>query len=242
MHIEPTSRISLIGFDGDDTLWHHGRIFVAAQKKIGSIVARYASIEEWDKAVSMAEVENIQFFGYGVKSYILSLIEVAVKVSRGRITAHELVEFVTVAKHMIEHDIEIMSGAPETLSAMQNIAPLVLITKGERSEQLRKAQKSKLTHYFSAIEVVHDKTAEIYTEVLMRHGCKPDQFVMIGNSLRSDIVPTLQIGAWAIHVPHEIVWHHELVPRVPPSPRLRVVSALEDIAPLFRTNDRPAPG
>jgi putative hydrolase of the HAD superfamily len=226
--------IQLIGFDGDDTLWYHGREFVAAQKRILTIVRRYASEADWDREFSRIEADNLKFFGYGVSSFVLSVVEAAAYVTRGRISSYELADIVNIGKQIVDHDIEVVEGTMEVLSRLKENYKLLLITKGEKAEQIRKVEKSKIVHLFGGVEVVHEKDELIYRSILRKYDLDPAQFVMVGNSIRSDILPVVNIGAWAIHVPHEIVWHHERAQPPTSSPYFFSVPTIDMIPELLR--------
>ena len=202
----------LIGVDGDDTLWHNERDYVEARDRFGAMVRRYGvSISEEDltDAVNRTELQNIPFFGYGVSSFALSLIETAIGLTGGRIQGQQLQEILSVAKSMITSPVELFEGAREALEALAPVCPLVLITKGDLLHQRSKLDRSRLAPHFRHIEVVSHKTPDVYAEILSRLGAEPSRFLMVGNSPRSDILPVLALGGWAVHVPAALSWSHE---------------------------------
>jgi putative hydrolase of the HAD superfamily len=202
----------LIGFDGDDTLWHNERDYVEARERFGSIVRRCGvaiSEEDLTEEVNRTELQNIPFFGYGVSSFALSLIEAGIRLTGGHVPGHEIARILDVAKSMLTSQVELFAGAREALDALAPRCPLVLITKGDLLHQRSKLERSGLGAHFRHVEVVSHKTADVYAEILSRLGVSPSRFLMVGNSPRSDILPVLAIGGWAVHVPAALSWSHE---------------------------------
>jgi len=202
----------LIAFDGDDTLWHNEREYRTARERFRSLLDRTGvqhSEEEIDERVNATEVRNLPFYGYGVSSFALSLIESAIELTSGRIPADDIREVLHLAKQMITAGIEVFDGAEEALARLSAAYPLMLITKGDLLHQRAKVDRSGLGRYFRHIEVVSHKDEATYTGILSRHAVEPSRFLMIGNSVRSDVVPVVQVGGWAVHVPAELTWAHE---------------------------------
>jgi len=202
----------LIGFDGDDTLWHNERHYVDARERFRLIIRRCGvSLDdpELTDVVNRTELENIPFFGYGFSSFVLSLIETAIHLTGGRITGNDVGELLTVAKTMLRTPVELFEGAREALAALASDYPLVLITKGDLLHQRSKLDRSGLGAHFRHVEVVSHKTPEVYREILSRHRADASRFLMVGNSPRSDVLPVLRIGGWAVHVPAPLTWAHE---------------------------------
>lgn len=221
--------IDLIAFDADDTLWHNEDLYQDARDRFRALLRPYMGapgspasppaggrdggdpMADLDDLVHETEIRNLPFFGFGVTSFTLSLIETAVAVSGGRITGAEVGELLAVAKEMISSEVRLIDEVEDTLAALSADFPLLLITKGDLLHQEDKVARSGLGQYFGGVEVVSDKTAEVYRTILKRRGVEPARFVMIGNSLRSDILPVAELGGRAIYVPTEMTWIYDVV-------------------------------
>ena len=202
----------LIAFDGDDTLWHNERSFRHGRDRFRAILADagFALPEDTiESVVNEIEVQNLPFFGYGVSSFTLSLIEAAVGLTNGQIAARHIDAIVAVAKTMITSEVELFPAVKPALASLSRRYPLVLITKGDLLHQRSKLTRSGLERYFRYVEVVSDKTPEVYAAILGRLGIRAGRFLMVGNSLKSDILPVVKIGARAVHIPAVISWSHE---------------------------------
>jgi putative hydrolase of the HAD superfamily len=204
-----------IAFDADDTLWHSESLYAAAQEEYRRLLAPYAGAERIDRVLHETEMRNLAIYGYGVKGFALSMIEAALDLSERRITGSEVQRVLDVAKQMLRTDVELIEGVAEVVAQLAQTYPLMLITKGDLAHQEAKIEQSGLKPYFRSIEIVTDKTPQSYAAMLLRHHIEPPRFLMIGNSLRSDILPVLEIGGQAVHVPYAITWTHEHVD-VPP--------------------------
>jgi putative hydrolase of the HAD superfamily len=210
--VPASPRFDLIAFDGDDTLWHNERSFVSSRREFHRLLDACGVLlteEDLEARVARTEVENIRYYGYGVSSFTLSLIETAIELTSGRIGAGELRVLIDQAKRMLSEEVELFPGVPETVGALSVTHPLVLITKGDLLHQTAKLDRSGLRAHFRYVEVVSTKTPEVYADILRRHGVSPDRFLMIGNSLRSDVLPVIDIGGCAIYVPSALSWSHE---------------------------------
>jgi putative hydrolase of the HAD superfamily len=205
-------RFDLIGFDGDDTLWHNERDYVDARERFCAIIGRTGlslSPEDIEQHVNRTELRNLPFYGYGVSSFVLSLIETSIQLTDGSIAGRDIAELLALAKAMLTSTVELFEGAREALAALSPRHPLVLITKGDLLHQRSKLDRSGLQQYFRDVEVVSHKTPDVYADILARSGVEPSRFLMVGNSPRSDILPVLEIGGWAVHVPAALSWAHE---------------------------------
>jgi putative hydrolase of the HAD superfamily len=210
------TRFAVIAFDADDTLWHNERAFVAAQGTLANLLARYHPPEWVAERLHQTELRNLPHFGYGIKGFALSMIETAVELTEGRITGHEIQTLIDAARAMLAAEVEVFAHVPETLARLAATYPLMLITKGDLFDQERKIGRSGIAHYFQQIEILSDKRRASYERLLRRHGIAPERFLMVGNSLRSDILPVLELGAAAVYVPHPLTWAHEAEVVVPP--------------------------
>jgi putative hydrolase of the HAD superfamily len=231
-------RFDLIGFDGDDTLWHNERDYRDGRERFLTIIGRAGvalSEEDVEERVSRTELQNLPFYGYGVSSFVLSLIETSIELTDGRITGRDIAELLALAKAMLTSEVELFEGARESLEALSSQYPLVLITKGDLLHQRSKLDRSGLARHFRAVEVVSHKTPDTYRAILARYGVEPSRFLMVGNSPRSDILPVLDVGGWAVHVPAALSWEHEQ-DEVPDTARERYLelTTLLDLADVVR--------
>ena len=205
------SSIRLIAFDADDTLWHNERIYRNAQEKWRQLLIKYIPLNEFDTHLFQTELQNISYFGFGIKSFTLSMIQAAVELTEGRIKGDDILEIISIAKHMLDTPTELLDGVQDTVIDLANSFPLMIITKGDLLDQQRKLDRSGLADYFEWVEIVSDKTETVYSRLLESHNLKSNQFVMVGNSLRSDILPVIAIGGQAIYIPYEMTWEHDLL-------------------------------
>lgn len=216
-----SSLFDLIAFDADDTLWHNERYYRMGRERLRSMLASYGVDLANDEPFDAVEVRNLPYYGYGVMSFILSLIESAIELTDGRFQTSDVERLLALGKEMLSANVEIYERVAETLAEVSNKYPLMLITKGESTHQYSKIERSGIAGYFRHIEVVHDKSPAIYASVLERLQLQPERFMMIGNSMRSDILPVLQLGSWAVYVPNEMTWVHEHSEQ-PPANRQRM--------------------
>jgi putative hydrolase of the HAD superfamily len=198
-----------IAFDADDTLWHSESLYAATQDEFRRLLAPYAEAEQIDRVLHQTEMRNLAIYGYGVKGFALSMIEAALDLSQQMITGREVQRVLELAKQMLRTDVELIAGVAEVVAQLAQTYALMLITKGDLAHQEAKIEQSGLKDYFRSIEIVTDKTPQSYAALLARHHIEPSRFLMIGNSLRSDILPVLEIGGQAVHVPYAITWAHE---------------------------------
>ena len=205
-------RFDVVGFDADDTLWRSEEFFRDAEALFVELVSPYAH-EGIDvlAALRATEVANVAITGYGVKGHALSMVQAAVTVTGGRVPATVIGQLVDHAHEMMMHPVELMPGIPETLTAVGATHRLVMITKGDLVHQTRKVRTSGIEHHFEHIEVVLEKDIDSYRRVIERLDVQPERFVMIGNSVRSDVLPVIELGGTGIHVPYHLTWEHEMV-------------------------------
>jgi putative hydrolase of the HAD superfamily len=229
----PPPALDLIAFDGDDTLWHNERSYRGARDRFRELLAGAGvvlSADEIEAQVNQTELANLEIYGYGVSSFVLSLVETAIGLTDGRITGADLRGIVELAKQMLTEEIELFPGVRELLTTLAASYPLMLITKGDLLHQTSKLERSGLRDCFRFVEVVSHKTPEVYSAILSRHGIDPNRFLMIGNALRSDVLPVVDAGGWAVHIPAAMSWAHEHAD-MPPHARGRYfeVAALERV-------------
>lgn len=208
----PGPVFDLIAFDGDDTLWHNERSYREGRRRFRELLTTAGvelSDEEIDRKVNETEVANIDYYGYGVSSFVLSLIETAIDLTGGRVGGGDLQGLVDLAKHMLTEQVELFPSAQSAVEALSTRYPLMLVTKGDLLHQTSKLERSGLRPFFKFVEVVSHKTAPVYARILERHGVDPDRFLMVGNSMRSDVLPVVELGARAVYVPASLSWDHE---------------------------------
>ncbi len=210
--VRPTkvmTAFQIIAFDADDTLWHNERLYVRAQSKLKALLADYVAEDGMDQRLYETEMRNLGHFGYGIKAFTLSMIETAIELTDGRISARHIQQIIEGAREMLAADIELLDHVAETLGLLSETHRLMLITKGDLMDQETKIARSGLEQHFQFIEIVSDNSIQTYRNILARHSTEPRDFLMVGNSLRSDILPVLEIGASAVYVPQELTWVHE---------------------------------
>ena len=237
------ARFDLLAFDADDTLWHTERLYADAQAQFRRLLARYHDLEWINEQLYQTEMHNMQHFGYGIKAFALSMIETAIELTDGRISGRELKTIVDTAKAMMTADVELLGHVAETIAALARSYTLMVITKGDLLDQESKMARSGLAPYFSHVEIVSDKNSRTYTALLQRYAFAPERFLMVGNSLRSDILPVLALGANAVYVPYPVTWAHEIAE--PPPAGQRGFYELEHIGllpGLLEALERETPG
>lgn len=205
--------ISTLGLDADDTLWHSESHFSVTEQRFGDLISPWMEGDEAAERLLATERANLEVFGYGVKGFTLSMLETAIEASGGDVPASALHEIIGWGKEMLRHPVELLPGVEETIDALYGQYRLVLITKGDLFHQESKIAESGLAERFQHIEILSEKSPDQYRSVLGRHGLDPSEFVMVGNSLRSDVLPVIEIGAQGVHIPYGITWGHEKVDR-----------------------------
>lgn len=195
-----------IAFDADDTLWHNEPLFNLTQNKVVALLSAHVDAADLGARITEIERANLRLYGYGVKGFTLSLIETALEVSKNQIPAVVIRQILDASKSMLEHPIELLPHVTEILTQLHGRHPLMLVTKGDLFDQESKLARSGLSEYFDIIEIVSEKDPDTYRNMLARHGIAAERFVMIGNSVKSDMLPVLSIGGNAVHVPYESHW------------------------------------
>ena len=198
-----------IAFDADDTLWHNERLYADAQARFKQLLAQYHQPEWIEQRLYQTEMRNLQHFGYGIKAFALSMIETAIELTEGRASGADIQIIIDSAKEMLAAEVELLDHVAETVARLAATHTLMVITKGDLRDQESKVTRSGLAAHFRHVEVVSDKSRASYELLLRRHGIAPERFLMVGNSLRSDILPVLALGASAVYVPHKLTWAHE---------------------------------
>lgn len=203
--------LKVIAFDADDTLFINEPYFQETEKKFCNLMEDYMSHQGISKELFKVEIENLGIYGYGIKAYILSMIEAAMKISNNTIPIEIIAKIIEYGKELLEKPIVLLDGVEETLKALHGNYKLVVATKGDLLDQRRKLHNSGLGHYFHHIEVMSDKQEKDYSDLVVRLEILPEEFFMIGNSLKSDVLPVLAIGGHAVHIPYHTTWAHEII-------------------------------
>jgi putative hydrolase of the HAD superfamily len=225
-----TRDFRMIGFDADDTLWRSEDYFRDAQLEFERIVGTYVDLDDAHDRLYAVEKRNIALFGYGAKGMTLSMIEAAIDITEARIGADDIHRIVEIGKSVLQHPVELLPGIREAVEDIARDWPVVLITKGDLFHQEAKVRDSGLSDLFRRIEIVSEKDEATYVRLMREFDIAPDQFAMVGNSLRSDIVPVLALGASGVHMPYHTTWAHEAEAELPvDTSRLRVVAAPSEL-------------
>jgi putative hydrolase of the HAD superfamily len=203
--------IDTIAFDADDTLWHNEHLYLNTQNKFKQLLCQYHNDEWIEQRLNETEIRNLQHFGYGIKGFTLSMIETAIELSEGRVSVNEIQAIIEFGKEMLQAPVELLDGVRETIAQLAVTYELMLITKGDLIDQEAKIARSGLGDYFSHIEVVSEKNAETYQKIIAKYGITTQRFLMVGNSLKSDILPVIAMGGRAVYIPYKTMWVHERV-------------------------------
>lgn len=203
--------IKIIALDADDTLWVNEPIFQQTEATFKELLRPYINIADLDERLYATEKKNLSIFGYGVKGFTLSMIETAIEITKNQIKAEDLQQIIDLGKKMLVHPVELLDGVETAVKKISQKYEVMVITKGDLFDQESKIARSGLVKYFSKIEVVSEKNQATYTDVLLRHGIQLDEFMMVGNSMKSDVLPICQMGGKAVHIPYATTWVHEMV-------------------------------
>jgi putative hydrolase of the HAD superfamily len=224
----------VIAFDADDTLWVNETYFRDAEKKFAKILSKYETENKVDQELFKIEMKNLELYGYGIKGFVLSMIECALKLSNYSISQHEIDKILTIGKEMLNKPIELLDGVEEVLGELHNKYKLIVATKGDLLDQERKLEKSGLLKYFHHIEVMSEKKEVDYRKLIKHLDINSNELLMVGNSLKSDVLPLVKIGASAIHIPFYITWSHEEVSlEETKNSNFHTLSQLKDILKLL---------
>jgi putative hydrolase of the HAD superfamily len=229
-----TPRLTTIGFDADDTLWQNEQFFRMTQQRFTALLAGHGDHAAIAGRLLAAERRNLAFYGYGIKGFTLSMIETAVEVTKGEVPAAAIGQILDFGREMLRHPVETLPHARETLAELAAGYRLVLVTKGDLFDQERKLAQSGLGDFFHAVEIVSEKSRATYETVFRRHGDGAAHAMMVGNSLRSDIVPAIAAGCWGVHVPHDLTWELEHDEEPDHAPRFHRLAHLGELAAFVR--------
>jgi putative hydrolase of the HAD superfamily len=203
--------IQTIAFDADDTLWINETIFTQTQERFTDIIRPYVTAEELGSQLDQTQIRNLSLFGYGIKGFMLSMIETGLELSDYKLPGTHIQQLIELGKEMLQHPVQLLPHVEDTIRQLEGQYGLMIITKGDLFDQESKIARSGLGDYFSSIEIVSEKNQETYHRLLHKHRLRAEAFLMVGNSLKSDVLPVCQIGAHAVHIPFHTTWAHELL-------------------------------
>ncbi len=230
-----TRPITTIGFDADDTLWHNESVFRLTQEQIFDMLSEHADPDTIGQKLLEAERRNLGLYGFGVKGFTLSMIETAIEVTSGKVPASTIKEILEAGRAMLSHPVETLPGVHDTLEAVAPDYSLILITKGDLFDQERKLAQSGLGDWFDGVEIVSDKTPAVYERIFGATEGGPAKAMMVGNSLKSDVIPAIEAGSWGVHVPHGLTWELERAEPPEGAERFRKISSIERLPALLES-------
>jgi putative hydrolase of the HAD superfamily len=228
-----TWALTTIGFDADDTLWQNEHFYGLTKERCFALLADYAEPDELSAHLLQTERRNLNRYGFGIKGFTLSMIETAIAVSEGTVPAPVVAEIIAAGRDMLSHPVETLPHVQDTLERLAGSYRLVMITKGDLFDQERKLAESGLAGFFAAVEIVSDKDVGTYERIFRRHGDGAERAMMVGNSLKSDVVPAIAAGSWGIYIPHNLNWVLEHAEEPVDSPRYRRLAHLGELTALI---------
>ncbi|QFY59172.1 HAD family hydrolase [Rhizobium grahamii] len=228
-----TRTLTTIGFDADDTLWQNEQYYRLTETHFTELLAEFADGPKISERLLEAEKRNLRHYGFGIKGFTLSMIETAIEITEGKVPGDIIAQILDTGRDLLSHPVETLPHVRETLEALAHNYLLVMITKGDLFDQERKLAQSGLGDFFHAVEIVSDKTAVTYRRVFSKIGGGPERAMMVGNSLKSDIVPAIAAGSYGVFVPHELTWVLEHVDEPKDAPRFRKIPHLGELRGLI---------
>ncbi|MBU2943512.1 HAD family hydrolase [Shimia thalassica] len=229
-----TKNLTTIGFDADDTLWHNERFFRITQDRFAELLADYVAQDHLEQRLLEAEKRNVGHYGFGIKGFVLSMIETAIEVTDEKVPASVIAELMAAGREMLRHPIELLPHVRDVVEQLGESHRLVLITKGDLLDQERKLAQSGLGDFFDWVEIVSNKTAEIYQTTFAQQGDGPQRAMMVGNSMKSDVVPAIKAGSWGVYIPHGQTWELEFAEAPEGEPRYSTLDELSNLPDLVR--------
>lgn len=229
-----TGKLQTICFDADDTLWHNERFFQLTQSRLRDLLRDYSDPTDLDARLLAAERRNLGLYGFGVKGFVLSMIETAIDVSDGKVPGHVVRHILDAGRDMLDHPMELLPHAKDAVEFVAGQYRVILITKGDLLHQERKLAQSGLGPMFDDVQIVSDKNPDTYAQIFNRCDGGAEHALMVGNSMKSDVIPPLQIGAWGVFVPHDLQWDLEHA-ETPDLPRYREIPDLGGLAALIES-------
>jgi putative hydrolase of the HAD superfamily len=225
--------LTAIGFDADDTLWRHEHYYRQTEDRLLGLLADHGAPQDISLKLLETERRNLPLYGFGVKGFTLSMIETAIETTQGRVAADMIAQILAAGRELLRHPIEVLPHARETLARLVGDFRLILITKGDLFDQERKLEESGLADFFDAVEIVSDKNVSTYARAFARHADGPERAMMVGNSLKSDVIPAIEAGGWGVHVPYELTWAVEHAEPPLSAPRFRRLAHLGELLELL---------
>ncbi|QDZ10930.1 HAD family hydrolase [Devosia ginsengisoli] len=222
--------ITTIALDADDTLWQNEQFFRLTEQRFADLLKPYTDATDLNERLIASVTKNLSFYGFGMKGFALSMVETALDVTDHRVPGTVIAEVLAAGRELLSYPIETLPYVDQALDQLQQTHRLILVTKGDVFDQERKLAASGLADYFAAIEIVADKTAATYARIFERHTDGPDHTVMVGNSLRSDVLPSLEAGSYAVYVPHDLTWSYEHAEEPEGQPRYARIAHLGELA------------
>jgi len=229
-----SQELSAIGFDADDTLWQNEQFFRMTEERFAGLLAEYVDPHAIGERLLEVEKRNLHLYGFGIKGFTLSMVETAIQLTNGRVPGSVIEAILAAGREMLRHPVETLPFARETLERLAGTHRIILITKGDLFDQERKLAQSGLGDLFDAVEIVSDKNAATYERIFRRHGDGPERAMMIGNSLKSDVIPAIEAGGWGVHIPHALTWAVEHAEPPRDAPRFRHLAHLGEVVDLIR--------
>ncbi|CAM1367607.1 HAD family hydrolase [Tenacibaculum soleae] len=223
------TNIKVIAFDADDTLWVNETYFRDAENEFAKLLSGYETENKIHQELYKKEIDNLKIYGYGVKGFVLSMVECALEISNNKVNQNTINKILEIGKEMLEQPIDLLDGVEEVLQKLQGKYKLIVATKGDLLDQERKLEKSGILKYFHHTEVMSDKKDKDYLKLIKHLDIDPSELLMIGNSLKSDVLPLVKIGASAIHIPFHTTWAHEEVSEEQKSDNYKTVSKITDV-------------
>ncbi|MFR9165154.1 MAG: HAD family hydrolase [Dysgonomonas sp.] len=227
------NNIDVITFDADDTLWVNESYFQETRYKFGKLLEDFMPYEQVEAELSKTEIQDLPLYGYGVKPFTLSMVETATRIAGSKTTGAMIDAVLALGREILNKPVEVIDGVEDVLEELSPRFRLAVATKGDLLDQKRKLYKSGLINYFDHIEIMSDKKTRDYSNLMNIMDCKPDDFMMIGNSVRSDILPVLELGGYAIHVPFSVTWDHEEVEGDIVHPKFKEINNIREVLPLL---------
>lgn len=225
-------KLTTIGFDADDTLWHNERFFRMTQDRFAELLADFADQDHLEDRLLEAEKRNLGHYGFGVKGFVLSMIETAIEVTEERVPASVISELMDAGREMLNHPIDLLPHAAESVAHCAQSHRVLLITKGDLLDQERKLAQSGLGELFDGVEIVSDKRPSVYQDIFARHGDGASLGMMVGNSMKSDVLPMVESGGWGVYVPHGITWALEVADPPAVDKKFRQIETLHALPDL----------
>lgn len=227
--------ITTLFFDADDTLWHNERFFHLTKDSFAALLADYAEKPHLEERLLAAERRNLSRYGYGIKGFTLSMIETAIEIGGEDLPASVVREILDAGRDMLEHPVELLPGVGEAIEALARDHRLVIVTKGDLFHQERKIAASGIADFFTGVEIVSEKSPATYQSAFARYGDAPEKSLMIGNSLKSDVIPAIEAGGWGVYAPHELTWVVEHADTPADHPRFREITGVAELPALVRS-------